>query len=221
MKRFACVAAVCLVATLGVGAVSAQAQTTSSGSDPRMYVEINVGPTLGHKGDKFVGGEAGLRLAEGLYVIVEASHMGNVATTDLDNRATIIANHLGGTASSAFKVNHGAAGLRYNLDVSPSVHPYVLAAVGVAQVKTDVAFNVNGTTIDLASRPDVQLGADLSGTLTKTIIVAGFGVNVPFATRFFADLGYRFGRIMPKTDVFETDKGISTQRVVLGVGVRF
>lgn len=222
MKRFACVAAVCLVAILGVGAVSAQAQTTPSGPDPKMYVEINFGPTLGHKSDKFVGGEAGLRLAEGLYVIIEASHMGNVATTDLDDRATIIANHLGGTASTAFKVNHGAAGLRYNikLDISPMVHPYVLGAIGFAQVKTEVEFNVGGTTIDPASH-NVPLGADLSGTLTKAIVVVGFGVNVPFATRFFADLGYRYGRIMPKTDVFETDKGISTQRVVLGVGVRF
>lgn len=220
MKRFACVAAVCLVATLGVGAVSAQAQTTSPGPDPRMYVELNFGPTLGHKSDKFVGGEAGLRLAEGLYVIIEASHMGNVGTTDLDDRATIIANHLSGTATTVFKVNHGAAGLRYNIDVSRLVHPYVLGAVGIAQVTTEVEFKVNGTTIDPAAQK-VQLGGDLSGNLNKTIIVVGFGVNVPFMTRFFADLGYRYGNILAKTDNFETDKAIPTQRVVLGVGVRF
>ena len=220
MKRFACVAAVCLVATLGAGAVPAQAQTTSSGSDPRLYVDVNFGPTLGHKSDKFVGGEVGLRLVGGLYVIIDASHMGNVATTDLDDRATIIANHISGTASTAFKVNHGAAGLRYNIDVSALVHPYVMGAVGIAQVKTEVEFNVNGTTIDPASR-SVQLGGDLSGSLNKTIVVVGFGVNVPFATRFFADLGYRFGQILAKTDNFETDKAIPTQRVVLGVGVRF
>jgi opacity protein-like surface antigen len=218
MKRFACVAAVCLVVT--PGAVSAQAQTTSSGFDPRLYVDVNFGPTLGHKSDKFVGGEAGVRLGGGLYVIIEASHMGNVATTDLDDRATIIANHLGGTASTAFKVNHGAAGLRYNIDVSSLVHPYVMGAVGIAQVKTEVEFNVNGTTIDPASR-SVQLGGDLSGSVNKTIVIVGFGVNVPFATRFFADLGYRYGQILAKTDNFETDKAIPTQRVVLGVGVRF
>jgi opacity protein-like surface antigen len=221
MKRFACVAAVCLVATLGVGAVSAQAQTASPGPDPKKYVEINVGPTLGHKSDKFVGGEAGLRVAEGLYVIIEASHMGNVATTDLDDRATIIANYLGGSATTAFKVSHLAAGLRYNIDLNvlPKVQPYVLGAVGIAHVKTEVAFSVNGTVIDPASQ--VQLGSDLSGTLNKAMIVVGFGVNVPFATRFFADLGYRYGRILAKTGNFETDTSIPTQRVVLGVGVRF
>ena len=220
MKRFARVAAVCLVATLGVGAVPAQAQTASSGSNPRMYVEVNAGPTLGHKSDRFVGGEAGLRLAGGLYVVIEASHMGNVATTDLDDRAAIIANYLGGTASTAFKVNHGAVGLRYNINASPRVHPYVMGAVGIAQVKTEVEFTVNGAPIDPASR-SVQLGADLSGSLNKTIIVVGFGVNVPFATRFFADLGYRYGNILAKTDSFETDKAIGTQRLVLGAGIRF
>ena len=67
----------------------------------------------------------------------------------------------------------------------------------------------------------MQIGSDLSGTLNKAMIVVGFGVNVPFKTRFFGDLGYRYGPILAKTDNFETDKAISTQRIVLGVGIRF
>ena len=141
MKRFACVAAVCLAATLGVGVSSAQAQAGAA-ADSKMYAEFNVGPTLGHKSDKFFGGEAGLRLAGGLDVFVEASHMGNVATTDLDERAAIIANFLGGTASTAFKVNMGAAGLKYTYEATPTIHPYVLGGVGIAQVTTEVAFAV-------------------------------------------------------------------------------
>ena len=223
MKRYACVAAVCLVSVLGIGAIAAEAQTPPPmpGSDPKMYAEFNFGPTLGHKSDKFFGGELGFRVADGLYVIVEASHMGNVGTTALDNSATVIANFLGGTTTTAFKVNHGAVGLRYNITLnSPMVHPYVLAALGVAHVETQVEFNVGGTTIDPAAK-GVQLGGDLSGSQNKTIFVVGFGVNVPFMERFFADLGYRYGQIMAKTDTVETDKGIPTQRVVLGVGVRF
>lgn len=146
--------------------------------------------------------------------------MGNVATTDLDDHATIIANFLGGTASTAFKVNHGAAGVRYNIDVSPSVHAYVLGGVGAASVKTEVEFAVGGTAIDPAAF-GVQLGGDLTGSTTKTIVVFGFGANVPFMTRYFFDLGYRYGQILAKTDIFETDKSIPTQRVVLGAGVRF
>ncbi len=151
MKRFACVAAVCLASTLGPRAASAQVQATSTPSDPTLSVELNFGPTLGHKSGTFVGGEASLRLSDDLDVVIEASHMGNVGTTDLDDRAAIIADFLGGTAATAFKVNHGAAGLRYNFTLSPMVHPYVLGAVGIAQVKTAVEFSVNGTAVDPAT----------------------------------------------------------------------
>jgi opacity protein-like surface antigen len=218
MKRFACVAAVCLVATLGTGVGSARAQAAPA-ADSQMYAEINFGPTLGHKSDAFVGGEFGYRLTETLDLFVEGGHMGNVATTDLDERAAIIATHLGGTASTAFKVNHFDVGVRYKIDATPTIHPYVLGAIGVANVKTEVAFSVNGTVIDPSST--VQVGSDLSGTLNKTMIVIGFGINVPFKTRFFGDLGYRYGAILAKTDNFETDKTISTQRIVLGAGIRF
>jgi len=218
MKRFACVAAVCLVVTLGIGLRSAQAQAAPA-ADSQMYAEINFGPTLGHKSDAFVGGEFGYRLTDTLDLFVEGGHMGNVATTDLDDRAAIIANHLGGTASTAFKVNHFDVGVRYRIDGTPTIHPYVLGAIGVANVKTEVAFSVNGTVVDPSST--VQVGSDLSGTLNKTMIVIGFGINVPFKTRFFGDLGYRYGAILSKTDNFETDKTISTQRIVLGAGIRF
>jgi opacity protein-like surface antigen len=221
MKRFACIAAVCLAATLGPGASPAHAQVLPAPSDSKMYVELNFGPTLGHRSDTFVGVEGGYRLTGDLDLIVEAGHMGNVGTTDLDDRATIISNFLGGTASTAFKVNYGAAGVRYNFTVSPMVHPYVLGAVGFAHVKTEVEFTVNGSVIDPASRPDLQLGGDLSGSHNKTMLVFGFGVHMPFKTRFFADLGYRYGEIFAKTENFETDRAIPTQRVVLGVGIRF
>ena len=218
MKRFASVAAVCLVVTLGIGVRSAHAQAAPA-ADSQMYAEINFGPTLGHKSDAFVGGEFGYRLTETLDLFVEGGHMGNVATTDLDDRAAIIANHLGGTASTAFKVNHFDVGVRYRIDGTPMIHPYVLGAIGVAHVSTEVAFSVNGTVIDPSST--VQVGSDLSGSLNKTMIVIGFGINVPFKTRFFGDLGYRYGAILAKTDNFETDKTISTQRIVLGAGIRF
>jgi opacity protein-like surface antigen len=222
MKRFACVATLCLVLTLGVGA-SAQAQSTtaSSPSEPRLYVEINGGPTLGHKSDTFIGGEAGLRVVSGLDIFVEGGHMGNVGTSKLDADAAVIANFLGGTvSSSAFVANYFDAGVRYHLSMIPVAHPYVLAGVGVAHVKTEVAFAVNGTVVDPAQF-GVQLGGDLSGTVNKTLIVVGGGVNVPFMKRFFVDVGYRYGHILAKTGDVETDKSIKTQRVLFGAGVRF
>lgn len=218
MKRFALVAAVCLVALLGFSA-SARAQVMPA-DDSKFYAEFDFGPTLGHKSDKFVGGEGGWRLTKDLDIFVEATHMGNVATTDLDDRAAIIANFIGGTASTAFVVNAVDFGARYNFIATPRIRPYVLAGVGVASVKTEVEFAVNGTAIDPASR-GVQLGGDLSGTHNKTMIVVGFGVRVPFKERFFGDLGYRLGSIISNTSDVENDKGIPTQRVMLGVGMKF
>lgn len=217
MKRFACVAAVCLVATLGPLAPSAQAQ---GAAEPKLYVELNGGPTLGHKSDKFFGGEAGLMLTDGLDVFIEASHIGNAGTSDLDTNAQTFATFLGGTVSAGYKVNHGAIGLRYRVPASPRVHPYVLAGVGLAQVTPEVVYTVGGSVIDPAAR-GVQLGGDLSGSRNKTIVIFGVGVNVPFKTRFFADLGYRYGRILANVEDVENDTAIPTQRIILGAGIRF
>jgi opacity protein-like surface antigen len=222
MKRFVRVVTVFLACTLGIGAVSAGAQTTpSSGSGPRVWVELNGGPTLGHKSDTFIGGEAGLRLVAGLDVFIEGGHMGNVGDTSLDTAAGKIATFLGGSvSSSAKKVNYVDAGIRYHVQAIPAVHPYVLAGGGVAEVKTEVTFAVNGTEVNAADR-GVQLGGDLSGTTRKTFIVAGVGVNVPFLKRLFVDVGYRYGRIFAKTGDVETDTTLNTQRVLVGVGVIF
>ena len=70
-------------------------------TDSKLNAEFNFGPTLGHKSDKFFGGEFGWRADDRISTsIVEVSHMGNVGTSDLDDRAAIIANFLGGTAST-------------------------------------------------------------------------------------------------------------------------
>jgi opacity protein-like surface antigen len=221
MKRFACVVAVCLVSLVGVGIGSARAQAQApAAAESKMYGEFNFGPTLGHQSSAFFGGEFGLKLTGDLDLFVEAGHMNNVGTTDLDDRATVIANYLGGTASTAFVVNHADFGVRYNFSVSPKVKPYVLGAVGIANVETQATFTVNGAVVDPATK-GVQLGGDLSGTANKTMLVFGFGVNVPFAERFFADLGYRYGTILAKTSNFETDTAIPTQRIILGAGIRF
>ena len=226
MKRFARVANLCVVATLCVGA-AAQAQTTQtttapgSAGDPRLYVEIHGGPTFGHKSNAFFGGEAGLRLVPGLDVFIEGGRMGNVGTSQLDINAAKIAAFLGGTVgSTAFVVNYVNAGVRFNLNLLPALHPYVMMGAGIGKVTTEATFAVNGTAIDPAQF-GVQLGGDLSGSNIKTMIVAGGGVNVPFMKQFFADLGYRYGQIFPRTGHVETDKGIRTNRIVLGVGARF
>jgi opacity protein-like surface antigen len=227
MKRYASIATWCLVIGLGIStAAQAQSTTASSTTDSRLYAEIHGGPTLGHKSDSFFGGEAGWRLTPSLDIYVEGGRMGNVGTSKLDADAAVIAQFLGGSVSSAsHQASYVDVGVRYQLDMIPVAmiskwHPYALVGVGVAHVVTDVAFEVGGNIVDPAQF-GVQLGGDLTGSSNKTLIVAGAGVNIPFMNRFFADLGYRYGQILAKTGNVETDKGIKTQRIVLGVGVRF
>ena len=102
------VATVWLVGALSIGAAAAHAQTAaSSGSEPRLYVEFNGGPTLGHKSDTFIGGEIGLRLVEGLDVFIEGGHMGNVGTAQLDTAAAKIADFLGGPSPAHYPAASG------------------------------------------------------------------------------------------------------------------
>ena len=117
---------------------------------------------------------------------------------------TTIANFLGGTADR----RPSKRLLRRRRPLSASATPMIRSVRPGRRrhrpVNTEVEFAVNGTVID-PGRHGVQLGGDLPGTHNKTIFVFGFGVHVPFKTRFFGDIGYRYGQILANTDNFETD----------------
>ena len=220
MMRCARVATLWLVVILCAGAASAQTPPPSAGPESPFYGELDLGATLGHKSDASFGGEVGVRVAEGFDVFVEGGRMGNVGTSDLDARATSIANALGGTASTAYKVNYFDAGVRYSfvLVSRPKIHPYVAAGFGLAQVTAETVLTVNGATVG----PDqVTFGTDLNGTTRKGFLMIGFGGTMTFGTRYFGDLSYRYGRISPKTDEIPNDTAINTQRLQIGIGMRF
>jgi len=120
--------------------------------------------------------------------------------------------------STAIKVNHVDAGIRFNITPpSPKVHPYVALGVGFAKATIETTFTANGTVVD----PGIPLGGDLSGSNNKAILIFGGGITFPFAKSYFADFGYRFGGILSKVSDIENDITIKTQRIMLGVGVRF
>jgi len=221
MMRFARLVT-CFVIIMWAGASRSQAQTAS---EPRWYGEVAVAATLGHKSDKAFTGEVGGRLSDTLDVSIEAGHMGNVGNDDLDARAQKIADFLGGNVgSTAYKVNFGDIGLKYRVPMMTGMwHPYVALGIGVARVKPEVTFGVGGTDVtgELASR-GVQLGTDLSESQSKVLVVLGVGTAINFATRYFADLSYRYGRIGEAKSGDEIlIKGLSTQRVQIGLGIRF
>ena len=102
--------------------------------------------------------------------------------------------------------------------------PYVGFGVGVAKVEKNTTFTVGGATLtesQLLSQYGVQLGADLAGSTTKTNIEVLAGITRAIGERIGVDLSYRYNRLLPKTDVIADDQGINTQRIQIGVFVRF
>lgn len=217
MMRCARVATLCLVGILCAGAVSAQ--SPASAADSRFYLELTAGPTLGHTSDKSLGLEAGMAVGEHLDGFLEGGHIGNAATSDFEARGQKIASALGASLSSVEKVNYFDVGVRYLVPVMSSVRPYIALGVGIAHVTTETNLSIGGAPVN----PDsVSLGSDLSGTFTRPFFMFGFGANISFATRFFGDLSYRYGRVSGESDgPDEVLAAIPTQRIQFGIGVRF
>src|SRR5262249_32091741 len=158
--------------------------------------------TFGHKSSGSVGVEAGGQLGGPIGVFIEGGRMMNVGTDDLDARALKIANAVGATASASYKVNYFAVGVRVAPDFALRARPYVVLGGGVASVRAETAFAVNGTTVPPESL-GVQIGSDLSGSEKKGYFTIGGGVMYPLMTRFFVDGSYRYGHISAKTDAIE------------------
>jgi opacity protein-like surface antigen len=203
------------------GVSVAQAQTAA---EPRWYGEVTAAATLGHKSDTSFGAEGGGRVAEMLVVFAEGGHMGNVGNTDLDARAQKIATFIGGTVgSTAYKMNFFDAGVRYQVPIATSFHPYIALGFGVASITPEATFSVNGT--DVTGQLEslgVQLGADLSESQTKPLFVIGGGLMYNFAKRYFVDVTYRYGRTsQAESDNEVVIEALNTQRVQIGGGIRF
>lgn len=213
MMRCARVVTVLMVLMLGA-ATTSRAQTTDTGPN---FADVNIAATLGHKSDMAFGGEFGREVVPNIDVFIEAGHMGNVATSDLEARALLIADAIGATVNTIAKANFFDVGARYRFSPYGMWRPYVALGIGAAWVRPEVSFNANGQ--DLT--PLVSLGADLSGTTVKPMLMLGGGAAVNVASRYFVDLSYRYGHIFAKSGTIENDVAIKTQRIQAGFGVRF
>jgi opacity protein-like surface antigen len=197
-------------------AASAQAQT--AGEDARIATALTGGISLGHETAGTVSGEAVVRLTGPIAFTVEAGHLWNVGTQDLDTRAQTIATALGATATAAYRVTFVDAGVRLRIPIASGARPYVGASVGVARVRTDTTFTANGSA---ASPSGVQLGSDLSGAVTKPTVGVSGGAMLAVGAHAFIDLGARYTRIFARTSQIPDDQGINVVRLQAGIGVRF
>jgi opacity protein-like surface antigen len=146
--------------------------------------------------------------------------MGNVATSELDARAQIIANFIKGSASAVQKAKFFDIGVKYRGPAFAGMwRPYIGLGIGVANVDTQVNCVVNGS--DVTSQLPaygIELGNDLTDSLNKTFVVVPLGVQGDFLKRYFVDVSYRFGTIRPRPD---DRAGSSDDQRVCGIGIRF
>jgi opacity protein-like surface antigen len=221
MKRFVRYSTLTTVLAVS-GTGTAHGQTAGTTAPDREYAELTVGATLGHKSASSIGGEAGYTLTDTWQVFLEAGRMGNVATADVDARALTIGNAIGANVSTVQRAAYFDVGARYRLHEHGKWRPYALLGVGAAAVKTTTNFSIGGN--DVTGQLDqygVQLGNDLSGTLTKAFLTVGVGTNATLGQRYLLDLSYRYGRIFPRTSRVANDQGINTNRLQAGIGIRF
>lgn len=221
MQRFGRLVMVCSLITAGL---SGQAFAQSSATDSPFAAQFTVGPTFGHTFDVSFGVELDYRLGTEWEVFLEAGRMRNVATQAIEDAAQTIVNAIGGSASVGQKATYVDLGVKYLLVPMGGYQPYVGVGVGGAQLKRDVKFTVGGTELteeQLLTRHGVQLGNDLAGNSTRPIFVALAGISRDFGGNAFVDLSYRYGAIFAKKDFIENDSITNTNRIQVGVGIRF
>jgi len=212
-----------LVAAMAWGTPVVHAQTLGVVEAPKWSAQIDVAATLGHVSSSSVGGEVDRHLNQTWELFFEVGRMSNVASGALQDRAAIIANVIGATANSTQRAVYYDVGARYHLLPEGTWNPYVAVGLGATQIRTATGFAVNGVQLTDAqlAASGVALGVDLAGSISKAFALIGVGVQLPFKERFVLDGSYRFGRIFSRSAAIEGDSGVNTQRVQVGLGIRF
>jgi hypothetical protein len=212
---------------VGVGTV--HAQTPGAPASPGIgYAEVTFGPTFGHKASGSVGGEAGFFFGR-VGIFGEAGRMSDIATTQIETKAQLIAGAINGTFHAKQPANYFDGGVVWRFTTLHHVTPYALVGVGSANVSNRVTFAVAG--LDVTNRLNqlgVQVGGDLAGSYTQVFVTAGAGAHATFKDRWIADASYRFGRVgqdtVPGRDTVPGEviyKPINTNRLQFGVGAKF
>ncbi len=222
MKRFGQLVLGCVMTACASG--TAYAQGTAP-AEQRIGVQGTAAATFGNKSDSAFGAEVTYRLNDEWEVFGEGGYMGNIASGHLEEITQFIIDVLPELSPN---VTQSAAyfdgGLRYRLLPIRNYEPFISLGFGIARVKSDVTFSLDGRELSNAELLDVyllELGNDLSGTVTKPILTIGGGVNRAFAQRYFLEVSYRYGRIFARSSAIPDDAGINTQRAQVGVGIRF
>jgi opacity protein-like surface antigen len=195
-------------------------QQTAPPTHDRGYVEAVAESAFGNVTSQSFGAEFGVTVRPGLQVFGSFGNIRDVATPEIGAAALTIAGALSQLQSGAVSfsvkepVTFFLGGVRYRIQNTSKLKPYVSAGVGMATVKKDVNFFIAGADAASTLSQYVALGSDVSGDESKMMFTVGGGAVYPVWRDVFVDLHYQFGRI-------STDTPITVNRAGLGLGIRF
>jgi hypothetical protein len=178
------------------------------------YVQGIGGATFQARTAGLIGLEAGFDITRDLIVFGETGQMLNVlprsVQDDLDNLAGTLEPFLGSPVKFDGKIRatYLFGGVKYHLPLRTRVRPYVLGGAGIVSYAGSLRERTLGDVLDQAISLGLVDADDVDGIEAAGEL--GLGVTIP-AGRAQIDAGYRFMNV----------KGVSVNRIVGGVGIRF
>ena len=144
--------------------------------------------------------------------------------------STLAANQgIGVTGGGTLPAWYGVTGVRVEIPTSTRFMPYVLGGVGLANLNPQPTFSFASGTLPDGTTPSI--GTDVTSALTTSggitapvsdtafMFSLGGGVQVPVASHWIVDAGYRYSRIAADTTLSTT--ALTTNGMTFGVGYRF
>jgi opacity protein-like surface antigen len=222
------------VTLLTAAPVLAQGKSASL-HDPAGYVTGLAG--FAHSASTTTGDvqlEGGIRLARHIKLFADVGHFANLQgdlQPTLDAATSSLAANQGLAVIGGGKLpaSYFTSGLRVDVPTGTRLTPYLLGGVGVAHLNPSPMFTFSSGTLPDGTTPDV--GTDVTSMLTqdgvltvppsssKFMFTLGGGVQIPVATHWTADAGYRYSRIA--ADDTLSASALAINGMIFGVGYRF
>jgi opacity protein-like surface antigen len=231
MRNVMTAAAAMAIALAAAAPLVAQERGTS---DPNAYVTASGGFASAGRTTGDLLFEGGVRVAPHVMLFADVGQFHNLQA-DLQptlDQTTNAAASEGATlvGSGSLPAWYTLGGVRVNIPVTTNrMLPYALGGLGVARLNPSAQFAFSGGALPDGSTPEV--GSDVTPSITGAglytqpgassafMYTLGGGVQVPVASHWMADVGYRYSRIAADSTL--SAGPLNAQGMTFGVGYRF
>ena len=178
--------------------------------------------------------EAGVRIAPHVMVFGNVGRFGNLQadlqpTLDATTAALSTNQGLSVIGGGSVAATYFTGGLRVEVPTNSRFMPYLLGGLGVANLNPTAQFSFVSGTMPDGSTPAV--GADVTSAIISTgnftappsstalMLTFGGGVQVPVASHWIVDAGYRYSHIAADSTLSASP--LTTNGMTFGFGYRF